>query len=396
MELAERIKKVPASQTIAITSMVAEMRSRGEDVIGFGAGEPDFDTPQNIKDAAAKAMAEGFTKYTAAAGIPELRKAVCEKFERDNGLSYSLNEVIVCCGAKHAIYNLFQVLISNGDEVIIPSPYWVSYPAIVLLAGGVPVMVKTEEKNGFKITAEMLEDAITDRTKIIILNNPCNPTGVVYSRDELESLAEVILRHPNVTVLSDEIYEHIIYDDNAHVSFASLGREVKERTFVLNGCSKAYAMTGWRIGYMAGSEEVISAMSKLQGQSTGNPTSIAQKAALEALTGPQDSVEMMRKEFEKRRDVILSELRGIEGVSCVKPAGAFYVFPNVSCFYGREIGGTVIGSSTDLAEFLLKKAKVAFVPGVAFGSDDHIRLSYATSMDNIVEGMKRIKKALSG
>jgi len=369
------------------------LRAEGRDVIGFGAGEPDFDTPLHIKMAAIKAIEGGFTKYTPVGGTDELKDAIIRKLQKDNRLNYSRGEIVVSCGAKHTLYNLAQVLFEEGDEVIIPSPYWVSYPDIVVLAGAQPVIVETKETDGFKLQPGQLEGAINKHTKAIILNSPSNPTGAAYSRAELEALAEVIGRR-GIFVISDDIYEKIIYDDFPFCNIASISEEMKKMTVVVNGVSKAYAMTGWRIGYAAGPSEIISAVTMIQSQSTSNPSSISQKAAVEALVGDQDVVTEMVGEFRKRRDCIVEKLGAIQGITCMTPAGAFYVFPNVSSLFGRSWQGKTISNSPDLAGYLLEEVGVAVVPGGEFGCDHYIRLSYATSMKNIEEGLQRIRDAV--
>ncbi len=386
-KLAENLKP---SATVAITTKAKEMRSKGIDIIAFSIGEPDFDTPDYIKAAAKKAIDEGFTKYTPASGVKELRDAVCKKFERDNNLKFSPDEIIATSGAKQAISLVLQVMCEAGDEVVIPSPYWVSYPEQVKLTGAKPVIVPASEKDGFKLSVDALAAAVTERTKLIILNSPSNPTGVVYDKSELEAIAEIVLSK-GIFVISDEIYEKIVYGVE-HVSIASLGKDIKERTIIVNGVSKTYAMTGWRVGYAAGDREIISAMIKLQSQLTSHPDSIAQMAALAAIEGPQDEVTAMRVEFEKRRDYIVDRVRKIGALSCVKPEGAFYVFPGISSIFGKTIAGRVINSSMDFAELLLDEAKVAVVPGAAFGADANIRISYAASLDKIKEGMDRIEQ----
>ncbi|HOF05346.1 MAG TPA: pyridoxal phosphate-dependent aminotransferase [Syntrophales bacterium] len=393
MKLAQRIHNIKPSPTLAITMKANALRAAGRDIIGFGAGEPDFDTPENIKAAAVKAIAAGFTKYTPVGGIDELKDAVAAKMARDHGLTYNRAQIVVSCGAKHTLYNLVQVLCEEGDEVIVPAPYWVSYADIVVLAGATPVIVNTEESGGFKLTPGMLRRAITDKTRVLILNSPSNPTGAAYNREELQDLAEV-LAATEITVISDDIYEKIVYDGFEFFSIAAVSEAMKRRTVVVNGVSKAYAMTGWRIGYAAGSEEIIAAVNKLQSQNTSNPTSIAQKAAVEALNGDQEPVAMMVRAFQKRRDVIVPALNKIPGISCPTPQGAFYVFPNVARIYGRSYQGKVIGDSTALAAYLLEEANVAVVPGADFGADDYIRLSYATSLPLIEAGIERIDKAL--
>ena len=389
--LSERAKKIKPSPTLAINAKAKAMKASGVDVVNFGVGEPDFDTPDNIKEAAIKAIREGFTKYTPVGGIDALKDAIIEKFRNDNGLEYAREEIIVSCGAKHSLYNIAQALYGPGDEVIIPSPYWVSYPDQVILNDAQPVIVKTYESDAFMLKPEALESQITEKTKAIILNSPSNPTGRTYDRKALERIAEVVLKH-DLYVISDEIYEKLVYEGAEHVSIASLGSEIKKRTIVVNGLSKSHAMTGWRVGFTAGPKEIIKAMTTIQSQSTSNPNSIAQKAAIEALTGPQDSVQTMRSEFDRRRRFLISELNAIPDVSCITPTGAFYAFPNISGLFGKMDGKPVF-SSSDLALFLLEDANVALVPGDAFGDDNYIRLSYATSMENLRKGVERIRNA---
>jgi aspartate aminotransferase len=393
MKLAARIALIKPSPTLTIQAKANALKAAGRDIIGFGAGEPDFDTPQNIKQAAVRAMDAGFTKYTPVGGIDDLKDAVIAKLKRDNGLAYKRSEIIISCGAKHAIFNVVQVMFEEGDEILIPSPYWVSYTDIVYLSGAKPVVITTNAGDGFKLQPSQLEAAITPRTRAIIISYPSNPAGVCYSLPELEALAEVIVRK-GIRVISDDIYEKILYDDQPFYTLASLGDQLKELSIVINGVSKTYAMTGWRIGYAAGNEEIIAAMTKYQSQNTSNPTSIAQKAAVEALNGNQESVAMMLREFQKRRDVIVAGLNAIPGVTCLNPQGAFYVFPNVSAYYGRSFGGKTIANSAQMAAYLLDESNVALVPGVDFGHDDHIRLSYATSMEQIQKGVERIREAL--
>ena len=394
MKLAARVAKIKPSETLAITAKANALRAEGRDVIGFGAGEPDFDTPANIKSAAIRAIEAGFTKYTPVGGTDELKDAIIAKLKRDNALEYKRSQVVVSCGAKHTLYNLAQALFDAGDEVIIPAPYWVSYPDIVVLAVVTPVIVNTLEKDGFKMKPEQLQAAITSRTRAVVINSPSNPTGAAYSPEELKALAAVLL-DKEILVISDDIYEKIIYADFPFANMAQVEPRIKDRTIVVNGVSKAYAMTGWRIGYAAGPEQIIAAISKIQSQNTSNPASISQKAAVEALNGDQDVVGKMVFEFRKRRDVIVQLLNEIDGIKCLSPEGAFYVFPNVSNIYGRSFQGKKITNSTELIDYLLDEANVATVPGAAFGSDNHIRLSYATSLKNIEEGLKRIKNAIS-
>jgi len=391
--LSDRAKKIKPSPTLAIDAKAKAMKASGSDVISFGVGEPDFDTPENIKEAAIKAMREGFTKYTAVGGIDPLKDAIIEKLDTDNGLKYGREEIVVSCGAKHSLYNIAQALYGPGDEVIIPSPYWVSYPDQVMLNDAEPVFVKTHESDSFMIRPDALEKSVSSRTKALILNSPSNPTGMLYDRKTLESVAELAVKH-GFYIVSDEIYEKLVYDEATHVSIASLGQEVKERTIVVNGLSKSHSMTGWRIGYAAGPAGIIKAMTNIQSQSTSNPNSIAQKAAVEALTGPQDFVGSMRSEFDSRRRYLVDELNRIKGIKCSMPKGAFYAFPNVSGIFGRKKGNEEIASSSDLALYLLEEAKVAVVHGSAFGDDDYIRLSYATSLDEIRRGVGRIGEAL--
>jgi aspartate aminotransferase len=393
MKLATRTKKIKPSPTLAVTMKAKALQKEGRDIIGFGAGEPDFDTPEHIKKAAIRAIEAGFTKYTPVGGIDELKDAVINKLMRDNDLSYKRSQIVVSTGAKHTLYNLAQVLFGRGDEVIIPSPYWVSYPDIVLLADAKPVILNTKESDRFKIHPDELDKAITKKTKAVILNAPSNPTGSAYTLEELRVLGDV-LADRGILVISDDIYEKILYDGLKFYNIVNVGEKLKKMTIVVNGVSKAYAMTGWRIGYAAGPEEIVSAMTEIQSQSTSNPTSIAQKAAVEALNGDQGVVDHMVCEFEKRRDFIVEGLNHIPGIQCMKPEGAFYVFPNVSALYGKSYRGGKITNSTELSEFLLEEANVAVVPGVAFGSDDHIRLSYATSMDIIGNGLARIETAV--
>ena len=392
--LSQRAKRIKPSPTLAIDSRAKSMKASGMDVINFGVGEPDFDTPENIKEAAVKALRDGFTKYTPVGGIDPLKDAIIEKFRIDNGLSYKREEIIVSCGAKHSLYNIAQALYGPGDEVIIPSPYWVSYPDQVLLNDATPVFVKTYAADSFMVRPEALEKCVTKNTKALILNSPSNPTGMIYDKATLEKIAELAVKY-NFYIISDEIYEKIIYDGLRHVSIASLGNEVKEKTIVVNGLSKSHAMTGWRLGYAAGPADIVKAMTNIQSQSTSNPNSITQKAAVEALTGPQDFIDRMLTEFDKRRRFIVSGLSSIKGITCAMPSGAFYVFPNTSLIYGRRYGDKKMSSSGDLALYLLEEAKIALVPGEAFGDDDYLRLSYATSMEDIGKGLERLGEAIS-
>ncbi|MBP1695036.1 MAG: L-aspartate aminotransferase apoenzyme [Deltaproteobacteria bacterium] len=391
--LSDRAKSLKPSPTLAINAKAKAMQAQGIQVISFGAGEPDFDTPENIKQAAKKALDQGFTKYTPVGGIDELKDAIINKFKGDSHLTYKRSEILVSCGGKHSFYNLAQAIFDHGDEVIIPAPYWVSYPPMVALAGGTPVIVEATEKNEFKITSDDLKKAVTPKTKALIINSPSNPTGSAYSKKDLESIAEIAVSK-SFFVISDEIYEKIVYDGFQFTSIASISEEMKKKTIIVHGVAKTYAMTGWRIGYTAGPEEIISAMNNIQSQSTSNPTSISQKASVEALAGPQDEVGKMVSAFAQRRNYIVDRLNKMPGVSCYKPAGAFYVFPNFSSYYAKSYQGKKIENSTRLADFFLDVARVALVPGVEFGADPFERLSYATSMEDIREGMNRIEEAL--
>ena len=393
MNVAQRARAIKPSPTLAAAAKAKAMKAQGIDVVDFGVGEPDFDTPENVKQAAIKAIQAGFTKYTPAGGTDELKEAVIEKFKKDNGLTYDKSQVLISCGAKHSLYNIAEALFDPGDEIIIPSPYWVSYPDQVLLNDAVPVIVETTEEEGFRISAKKLEQAITKKTKALILNSPSNPTGLAYDRKTMEAVAELAIKH-KFFVVSDEIYEKLIYGNFTHTSIASLGAEIKDLTIVVNGVSKSHAMTGWRIGFAAGPKDVIGAMGNIQSQSTSNPTSIAQKAALEALRGPQEFISTMNVEFDKRRKYMVERLNAIPGVSCLMPVGAFYAFPRVSSLYGKSANGRMVRNSADMASYLLDEAKVSLVSGDAFGADAYIRLSYATSMENIVKGLDRIEQAL--
>lgn len=386
VKLANRVLALTPSTTLAITAKAKELKDQGVDVIGLGAGEPDYNTPQHILDAATRSMNEGHTKYTPSAGLPALKKAIIEKFERDQGLSYKPNEIIVGNGAKHVLYTLFQVLLNEGDEVIIPTPYWVSYPEQVKLAGGVPVYVEGLESQSFKITPEQLGSVISERTRAVIINSPSNPTGVIYTADELQELGKLCLEK-NILIVSDEIYEKLIYGEHKHVSIAQLSPELKEQTIVVNGVSKSHSMTGWRIGYAAGNKEIIEAMTNLASHSTSNPTTTAQYATIAAYNGPQEPVEEMRQAFEHRLEVIYNQLVSIPGFTCVKPQGAFYLYPNV-----KEAAEKTGYQDVDaFVEALLVEAKVAVIPGSGFGTPDNIRLSYATSLDLLEKAVARMK-----
>ena len=393
MELSKLARELKPSATLAITAKAKEMKSQGIDVIGFGAGEPDFDTPENIKEFAKRSIDNGFTKYTAASGIDELKNAIISRIKEDYNVEYEKKEIFVGSGAKHVLYNLFQVLLDLNDEVIIPAPYWVSYPEQVRIAGGKPVILTTEQSNGFKVKPSEIQNVITDKTKILVLNYPSNPTGVTFTKEELVEIANLAEKN-DLIIISDEIYDKTLYSETKHTSFVQINDSIKNRTILVNGVSKTYSMTGWRIGYAAGNKKVLAAMNNLAGQSTSNPTSIAQKASVEAFSGPQDKVNEMVVEFKKRRDFICKELNNINGISCLVPDGAFYVFPDISYYFGKEYKNGKIENSVDFADFLLNEAKVAVVPGIEFGSDKNIRISYATSMHDIKEGIKRIKEKL--
>lgn len=394
MKLARRVGRIQPSPTLAMAARAKALAAQGIDVIDFGVGEPDFDTPDTIKDAAIAAIRAGFTKYTPPSGTEELKQAIVARLAADRGLQYKTNEIVVSCGAKHTLYNLAQALFEEGDEVIIPAPYWVSYPDQALLNDATPVFVTTTAADGFILDPKRLDAAITPRTKALILNSPSNPTGAGYATAQLEALAEVVLRR-GLIVISDEIYGEIIYDGFRHVSIASLSPEIKARTIVVDGVSKTYAMTGWRIGYAAGPAAVMAAVATMQSQSTSNPASISQKAAVAALTGPRASVGRMVAEFAARRTEMVRRLSDIPGVTCFRPQGAFYAFPHVAAYYGKRAGGTTITDSNALATYLLDEARIAVVAGAGFGADGHVRLSYATSMEKIHAGLDRMKTALT-
>ena len=381
------LKRIKPSPTIAVTSKAREMRAAGKDVIGLGAGEPDFDTPDNIKDAAIEAIKRGETKYTAVDGTPKLKKAIQGKFTRENNLSYELDQISVGTGGKQVLYNVFMATLNPGDEVIIPAPYWVSYPDMVLLAGGKPKIVKCSEKNEFKITPDELKKAIGKKTKWLIINSPSNPSGSCYTRSEIEELSKILIKNKNVHILSDDIYEHITYDDFKFFTIAQI-KALKDRTLTMNGVSKSYSMTGWRIGYGAGPKDIIKAVAKIQSQSTTNPSSISQAAAVEALNGTQDFIKTRSDSFKERRDYVVETLNSINGLSCLKPSGAFYVFPNCKKLLGKK---TKLKTDKEFVEKLLEKAEVAVVQGSAFGLDGYFRISYATSMENLKKALDRIK-----
>jgi len=385
--VSNNLKRIKPSPTIAVTSKAREMRAAGKDVIGLGAGEPDFDTPDNIKDAAIEAIKRGETKYTAVDGTPKLKKAIQGKFTRENNLSYGLDQISVGTGGKQVLYNVFMATLNPGDEVIIPAPYWVSYPDMVLLAGGKPKIVKCSEKNEFKITPDELKKAIGKKTKWLIINSPSNPTGSCYTRNEIEELSKILIKNKNVYILSDDIYEHITYDDFKFFTIAQI-KALKDRTLTMNGVSKSYSMTGWRIGYGAGPKDIIKAVAKIQSQSTTNPSSISQAAAVEALNGTQDFIKTRSDSFKERRDYVVETLNSINGLSCLKPSGAFYVFPNCKKLLGKK---TKLKTDKEFVEKLLEKAEVAVVQGSEFGLDGYFRISYATSMENLKKALDRIK-----
>ena len=383
------LKRIKPSPTIAVTSKAREMRAAGKDVIGLGAGEPDFDTPDNIKEAAIEAIRKGDTKYTAVDGTPALKKAIQAKFSRENDLSYELDQISVGTGGKQVLYNAFMATINKGDEVIIPAPYWVSYPDIVLLAGGKPKIIKCDEKNNFKLTPEKLTKAVSKKTKWIIINSPSNPTGSGYTKDEIIALSKILIKYKNLYILSDDIYEHITYDGFKFFTIAQI-EKLKSRTLTMNGVSKSYSMTGWRIGYAAGPKDIIKAMAKIQSQSTSNPTSISQAAAVEALNGTQDFISERSNSFKERRNFVVDSLNNIKGISCLSPEGAFYVYPSCEGLIGKEYKGKIISNDKDFAMILLKEKLVSVVHGEAFGLSPFFRISYATSMDNIKLACDRI------
>ncbi|MBI5756113.1 MAG: pyridoxal phosphate-dependent aminotransferase [Nitrospirae bacterium] len=394
MTLARRVSLIKPSPTLSLEARAKAMKKEGVDVISFSAGEPDFDTPEGIKNAAIEAIKDGFTKYTPSSGIIELRNAVTGKLAKNHGLRYKPEDILISCGAKHSLYNIAMALFEEGDEVIIPSPYWVTYPEQILLSGAMPVIAETTQEDSFLIKPEVIEGVITKKTKGLILNTPSNPVGAAYDRTQLERIAEIAVRH-KIYVISDETYEDIVYDGFKQTSIASLDKDIFKLTIVVNGVSKSFAMTGWRIGYAAGPGDIIEAMGNIQSQSTSNPASISQKAAVEALTGSyEDFINMMVGRFNRRRHYIVKRLGEIPGVSCFMPKGSFYVFPNISGILGRKFGNVVLDSSVKFAEYLLNEAKVAVVPGEPFGAPGYVRLSYATSMENIEKGIDRIEAAM--
>jgi len=391
VQLSDRVQQIKPSPTLAVTNRAAELRAAGKDIIGLGAGEPDFDTPDHIKQAAINALNSGFTKYTAVDGTPSLKKAIIEKFKNDNGLTYEANQILVSCGGKQSFFNLALALLNKGDEVIIPAPYWVSYPDMVRMAEGEPIVVETTIESRFKVTATQLEAAITDKTRLFVINSPSNPTGVAYTKAELKALADVLLKHPHVMVATDDMYEHIMWNDEGFNNILNVCPELYDRTIVLNGVSKAYSMTGWRIGYAGGPAKLIGAMKKIQSQSTSNPTSISQYAAEAALAGDQNCVADMVKEFKKRHDFVVSALNEIAGIECIEGDGTFYVFPSAQKVIDDS---DKFSTDVEFAEYLLNEAGVAVVPGSAFGSPGNMRLSFATSMDILEDAISRIKRAI--
>ena len=393
--ISENLNRIKPSATMVITTKAAQLKREGKKVIGLSAGEPDFDTPDHIKKAAINAIEKGFTKYTNVEGIPELRQAIVDKFKRDNNLDYKINDVIVSSGGKQILYNALMSSINPNDEVIIPSPYWVSYPDMTLLAGGKPVVVKCTSETGFKLTADALSKVITENSKWLILNSPSNPTGACYSKSELETIAEVVRKHENLYVMTDDIYEYIVYDDFDFFTFAQVAPDLKERTLTVNGVSKSHCMTGWRIGYAVGPSLLIKAMIKIQGQSTSNASSISQYAALAGISGSMDFLEPCLKAFDERRKYVVNKLNSIPGISCIMPEGAFYAYPNISGLIGKKtIDGKTLNSDTEIVEWLLETAEVAAVPGSAFGLEPFFRVSYATSIELLQEAMGRIEKAV--
>lgn len=393
-ELSRVASAVQASTTVAIDSKAKQMKADGIDVVGFGAGEPDFNTPDNINMEAIRAICDGKTKYTPPAGIIPLRKAICNRLKLDCNLDYDYTQIVVASGAKHCVYVTFRALLNPGDEVIVPAPYWVSYSEMIKMAGGVPILVVAGEDQGFKATGDQIKAAITEKTKCVIINNPSNPTGALYSKQELQEIADICVEN-DLYIISDEIYYQLIYDNAEFVSIASLGKDVYDHTIIINGVSKSYAMTGWRIGYVAASKEIAKVMSNYLSHSTGAPSTISQWASIEALNGPQEGIEAMRQEFEKRRNYMVKRMNEIPGVSCRMPEGAFYVMMNISQLLGKTIGGASINSSDDFAMAFLDQGLVAVVPSTGFGIDNFVRWSYATSMENIEEGLNRLEKFLN-
>lgn len=393
MQTSKKFESITPSPTLSIDSKFKEMKASGLNVVGFGAGEPDFDTPMHIKQAAIDAINAGKTKYTPASGTLDLKKAICAKLKRDNGLSYETSDIVVSNGAKHSLINVFGTILNPGDEVIVPAPYWVSYPEMIKYNDGVPVVLHTSEKDGFKFSAESLDAVINSKTRALVLNSPSNPTGMVYSEEELRAIADVCLKH-DLYIISDEIYEYLVYGGAKHVSIASFSEEIKDRTIIVNGLSKTYAMTGWRIGYTASNPKLAKLMSNVQSHTTSNPNSIAQEAAVAALNGPTDELEKMIAEFDKRRQYMVERINKIEGVSCIEPLGAFYVMMNIEKLIGTKVKGRLIETADDFAEIFLENQLVAVVPGTGFDAPHHLRWSYATSLENIKEGLDRLEKLL--
>jgi aspartate aminotransferase len=391
--LSQKNMSISPSITLSITAKAKQMKADGIDIISFGAGEPDFKTPEHIRKAAIGIIEKGTTGYTASSGLPELKQAICNKLKKDNDLEYTPENIVVSNGAKHSLFNTLQVICNPGDEVIVPVPYWVSYPEMVKMADATPVLVETTEESGFKYDTKKLLEAITDKTKAIILNSPSNPTGTVYEESELKEIANIAVKH-NIFIISDEIYEKLLYDGK-HISIASLGNEIKKLTIVINGMSKAYAMTGWRIGYLAADKEIAKIITNIQSHATSNPNTIAQYASIEALQGDQEPIKEMVKAFDERRKYMVEKINSINNLSCQMPKGAFYVMMNISKYIGKTLNGTTINNSMDFAEYLLNTAKVAVIPGIGFGTDNYVRLSYATSLDNIKEGLQRIEDSLA-
>lgn len=392
ISLSQRTQSIKPSPTLAVTARAAELRAEGKDIIGLGAGEPDFDTPEHIKAAAIESLNKGQTKYTAVDGTVELKKAIIDKFKRENNLEYNSNQVLVSCGAKHSLYNLFQAILNPGDEIIIPAPYWVSYPDMAKLAGAEPVIIKTSIDDHFKITPNKLRGAINDKTRLLVFNSPSNPTGVSYSKEELIELGKVLVEFPDVLIVTDDIYEHILWGQDKFINIVNACPELYDRTIVVNGVSKAYSMTGWRIGYVGGPESIIKGMKKIQSQSTSNASSMAQAAAIAALNGPQTYIEESTGIFKERHDFVLKSLEQIDGISCIASEGTFYIFPDMNGLIEKLDG---INNDIELAEFFLEKAEVAMVPGSAFGAPGCMRISFATSMENLETSMERIKKSLN-
>ncbi len=392
ISLSQRTQSIKPSPTLAVTARAAELRAEGKDIIGLGAGEPDFDTPEHIKAAAIESLNKGQTKYTAVDGTVELKNAIIDKFKRENNLEYNSNQVLVSCGAKHSLYNLFQAILNPGDEIIIPAPYWVSYPDMAKLAGAEPVIIKTNIDDHFKITPNKLRGAITDKTRLLVFNSPSNPTGVSYNKEELVELGKVLVEFPDVLIVTDDIYEHILWGQDKFINIVNACPELYDRTIVVNGVSKAYSMTGWRIGYVGGPESIVKGMKKIQSQSTSNASSMAQAAAIAALNGPQTYIEESTGVFKERHDFVLTSLQQIDGINCIPSEGTFYIFPDMNGLIERLDG---ISNDIELAEFFLEKAEVAMVPGSAFGAPGCMRISFATSMENLEKSIERIKKSLN-